>query len=400
MPYLTPDTPPEDTVCRILRIPNDPFWLSIVDGALSSLIFAYNFEAHGDYGPDDTAERFTQMYDDFQAQSCEDIMSGCCYDTVETRVNEDGSIEISINGGDWEPSPNDPRVTGVSLPPPTMDTHHTKCDSATNARQHIEDLNLAHSEAMATATTVFELVAVIAVEIAALLFAPEAAPILIPILLATVPALFALGQTAFDAYWTSDNYDIVLCSFYCNILSDGTFDETAYNAVLSDIGAKLPAGVPRDMLYRDLVAMGRKGLNNIASYGSSADADCSSCVCVPCDLDNWHVKVLDGEEIGLETDRTSDWIELEGHSHHLFGGGGTAYVAMITTDFADQCCFVIELEHVSGTAFGAFYGVACDNPVYPTTDVSFTTMPQSDTQFNGVQFRSADPFTVRVHLAG
>jgi len=65
MPYLTPDTLPTDTICRVLFIPNDRDFLAIVTGALEELTFAYNFEEFGTLTPEQTAEAYTTMFNAF-----------------------------------------------------------------------------------------------------------------------------------------------------------------------------------------------------------------------------------------------------------------------------------------------------------------------------------------------
>lgn len=70
MPYLTPDTAPSGTICKTLVIPDDPFWIAIVNGALSSLVYPFAFEEYGTATPDDVAAVFAQMYDDFVASEC------------------------------------------------------------------------------------------------------------------------------------------------------------------------------------------------------------------------------------------------------------------------------------------------------------------------------------------
>lgn len=70
MPYLTPDTAPGDTICKTLVIPNDPFWIAIVNGALSSLIYPFAFEQYGTATPEEVAAVFAQMYDDFALSEC------------------------------------------------------------------------------------------------------------------------------------------------------------------------------------------------------------------------------------------------------------------------------------------------------------------------------------------
>lgn len=68
--YLTPDSPPVDTVCRVLNIPNDPMYLAIVNGALSGLIYAFNFEQFGTATPEEAAETFAKMFDDYLVSEC------------------------------------------------------------------------------------------------------------------------------------------------------------------------------------------------------------------------------------------------------------------------------------------------------------------------------------------
>lgn len=61
MPYLTPDTAPGNTRCRVLIIPDDKEWLALVTGALSELTHAYNFEEFGTATPEETAQAFRDM---------------------------------------------------------------------------------------------------------------------------------------------------------------------------------------------------------------------------------------------------------------------------------------------------------------------------------------------------
>lgn len=71
MPFLTPDSVPSDTICRTLVIPNDPTWIAIVNGALSVLMFPYNFQQFGSVTPEDVAYRFGEMWDAYRESECE-----------------------------------------------------------------------------------------------------------------------------------------------------------------------------------------------------------------------------------------------------------------------------------------------------------------------------------------
>lgn len=63
MPYLTPNTNPTETVCRVLFIPNSDEWIAIVNGAIQELTYLYNFEQYGAVTPEQCVQRFQDMAD-------------------------------------------------------------------------------------------------------------------------------------------------------------------------------------------------------------------------------------------------------------------------------------------------------------------------------------------------
>lgn len=65
MPYLTPNTLPADTICRVLFIPNDLDWLAQVTGALQELTFDYNWEQYGSVTVAQAVQAMTDMFDAF-----------------------------------------------------------------------------------------------------------------------------------------------------------------------------------------------------------------------------------------------------------------------------------------------------------------------------------------------
>ena len=338
MPYLTPDTPPEDTVCYTLQIPNDVTWIGIVKGAVSELIKSYNFEEFGTFSTVDTAYRFLQMYQEFVFSECD---MGCCYDVVAHRVTTDGAMEISIDGGTtWIPDPQDPRLTVTQLPAPVPSgVSSTKCDAASNGKQHFEDAILGASEALDSAVTVIELVTDLLLLLLAALFLPEALPVLIPLLLTVSTALFALGKVAFDAYWTTDEKDKILCALYCYISEDGTFDATSFAQVKSKLTADLTSSPAKDWFIQQLVVMSVNGLNNFCAYGSAANSDCSTCAC-GCvagwvDGEGFAGIAVDGEYIVMQVD--------------VLGGDGK-YYGQVTRSGNSDCCVCFEAIFDSGGA--------------------------------------------------
>lgn len=383
MPYLTPDTIPEDTVCYRLNIPNDVAWVGIVKGALSELIKAYNFEQYGSVSPADTAQRFIDMYDEFVFQECD---MGCCYDTVESRATSDGLLQIRVNGGDWQQDPRDPRLTGGSLPPPVMDETHSKCDAATNGEQHLSDFISAYSEALGASASIVILVGEIAALIVAILIAPEAIPLLLPLLFAAASAAFSLGQTAWDAYFTSDVHDDILCALFCNIGEDGQFTDEQFAGFIADLTANMPASVAKDTFINSVIAMGKKGINNQCAYGSSADADCSSCVCGDCALDAWAPYSEAHGSVTIIDDTT---LELTGALIEGFG-----YYCIIVTPDDDTCCFVVSTETVSGEVTGGDFCNQCGSAVNLSTPEA--TILNKCVRM--IEYVSVSPFVVRVVL--
>lgn len=56
MPYLTPQATPDSTICRVLLIPDELYWLAAVQGALDELTKVYNWEQVTGITPQEAAE--------------------------------------------------------------------------------------------------------------------------------------------------------------------------------------------------------------------------------------------------------------------------------------------------------------------------------------------------------
>lgn len=76
MPWLTGDEIPEDTFCRVIRLPNDPVFIQAVNGALLDLAYAHNWEQLGTLTPQQVAEKFDEIYIEYSESSCEMIPIG------------------------------------------------------------------------------------------------------------------------------------------------------------------------------------------------------------------------------------------------------------------------------------------------------------------------------------
>lgn len=65
MGYLTPETIPADTICRVLFIPNEPQWIANVTGALMALTLPEAWTPFGAVTPDEAAQAFMPYFDMF-----------------------------------------------------------------------------------------------------------------------------------------------------------------------------------------------------------------------------------------------------------------------------------------------------------------------------------------------
>jgi microcystin-dependent protein len=65
--WLTPDTLPEGESCQPLYLPDDDYWRACFLGALELLTDATNWEAHGDVSPEDTADRWLDVFAAFDS---------------------------------------------------------------------------------------------------------------------------------------------------------------------------------------------------------------------------------------------------------------------------------------------------------------------------------------------
>jgi len=345
MPYLTPDTAPDDTICRVMHIPNDVYWIAIVDGAVSELVRSFNFEKSGTATPLEVSSRFMDMYIDFTESTCD--MSGCCYDVVQHRINSDGSMEINVNGDGWIPDPNDPRITAPIYPPITMDETHTKCDAATNAATHIDDIIASVSEQLGGAGSILEVAAAIVVAIFALFIAPETLPALAPVILPLIAGLLFVGQAAWDAYFTSDVHQLILCDLYCTIQDDGTFTQGGYDSFIGRLTSDLPSSPAKDMFISLVSRIGLVGLNDYAAIGTSSGADCSDCLC-GCDCIRF--TIITGTLLGSGVDDDGNCFIIASSVPH--GGGSHETVTVVFNDTGtpdDQCAAYVTAEVLVGT---------------------------------------------------
>lgn len=285
--WIIPPEVSDKRKCIKIYIPDDTYDRGAFWGALYALTYSWNWRAGGDTPPQDMANMWAEIWKEAYDRS--NGMSCCEDQPVLNRINpETGRPEVSYtNGTTWATDPNDPEQH-IPLYPPlvTSTSGKTKCDAATNASEHFNDLIASTHTNLAAASTVFGLAQAVAEAALAIFIVIVSGGTLSPIVATFMAAIwaaaqgvFALGLDAYDAYWSEDKKDAVLCAIYCNIGDNGQFTEAQYQAFRAKVKDQLPASPALDIIMTSVNAGGARGLSQMASYGNAALADCSSCDC-------------------------------------------------------------------------------------------------------------------------
>lgn len=343
-------------------------------------------------------------------EDCEDFAmtpQDCCVEVqILVRINVDtGRIEQSRDGGTtWEGSPKDPITQIIEPPPPvTSGVSVNKCDAATNGRQHFEDWVAHVSDAFDVALGVVEFITIVAAAIAnALLILITGGAItafealLLELIGGVCAAVWEAGKTVWDEYWISDNLDVVLCSFYCNMLDDGSFDDAAYSKAMTYLKSNLPASVAKSLAIGMFTSIGRQGINKWCSYGAAADSDCSDCGCLDC-METWSPRIVDGTPLAIINSVVGN--EMLGTAVYAPTLSAPPYIFAIQTTGDDDCCTIKEV-YINDAPVGIVYHIPCGQPRSMAFPYPTTVIPSGSPGSNTVQLLDSIPFTVRIVFAG
>jgi len=315
--FIVPPEVSPERKCIEFWIPNDVYDRGAFWGAMFELTYSWNWQVVDGGNAQDMADMWLKIWTEAYERS-----NGvtCCNQTpILHRIDPvTGQPQVSYdNGTTWVPDPNAIPNQITLLPPLVHDgSLSTKCDAATNASEHVNELIEATGTNLETAGTVFALAVAIAEAVLALfLILVSAGTLAAPVtavataIWAAATSLFALGEEAYDTYWTTDKKDAILCALFCNIGENGQFTEAQYQAFRTKVYSTLPASPALDIVMTSINAGGAIGLSQMASYGNAAEADCSSCDCGGVCGANWidynsvtHGHIIDfDEETGIMT---------------------------------------------------------------------------------------------------
>jgi len=392
---------PPDSMEMTLCIPKNRDHMSAFFGALYQLTLWQSWQEDDAHSGAELAKVWWRYYLSWNRTmselDCEEGMSKCCVPNPELKridpVSERPQVSYD-NGATWQQSPDDTESKITLLPPIVRSgSPKTKCDAATNAIQHINELITATGENLTTAADVFSLGIAIAEAALGLFLVIVSAGTLSPLVIglataiwAAATSVFALGIDGYNAYWTTDKQDLIFCKIVCNIGENGQFTEAQYQAFRSQVKAALPASPALDIVMTTINAGGAQGLSQMASYGSWATADCDSCDCGGGCSTEWHISEPNpGDVLGVILSQDANEIVAQTTNPQ----GGSGWYVYMDTGSMDNCCF---------TSFEVLES---------TSEVSPTWYPCGSTSFVGgllnpgactwtLVFNSAAPFKVRV----
>jgi len=283
MPYLTPDSLPEGSLCRPLLIPDDTVWLAIVSGALTELVKPYNWQLFGTLTVDECVEAMQLMIDAYYDGLCNDceLPTG----TPPFRIGPDGNIEQLIDG-EWVTPAGDYTL------PPTPEREESTCDerrcaAAANAANVLkilyEDLADSFAEALSTVDAAVKLGVAIGGGIG-LLFG-----LISTSLLSAAGAAFAgvyAGVEFITAdVWTTEFDDLVKCMLYDCSSCDGdvvTFDYACFFQNLWDATNLFDVTFSEQRLFYQisviLTFLGVEALDAAGATTAIETSDCEDCV--------------------------------------------------------------------------------------------------------------------------
>lgn len=326
MPWLTPDSIPEDDDCRPLSIPADSAWLALVSGALTELTLPYNWQKFGTLTVDETVAKMQSIIDTYYNSPCALCVTPGDYRV--TRISPEGHLQELAPDGSWQDATGD-----YSIPPPEARTDGTttdqNCLAAKNATEVLQQLYESLSESFASELSTDEAItAFIAAAIAAIGF--EFAPITWSIAatgFVIFEALFqALAYVTADL-WTEEFSNEFICLLLKCVINDAgvvTFDWDCFNAALlaqvNDMGlSEVQMRLYVQIGYILYFIGGADGLNLAARTTSITDDACSC---------NWSGQV--DFTTGLH-----DWTLVTGTQVD-----GTGLVQGVVSDGSDEYSFI------------------------------------------------------------
>lgn len=267
MPYLTPPSIPEGTVCRPLFIPASSEWLAIVSGAITELTKTWNWEQYG-VSVEDTLAAVQVMVEAYYSEECCTVPENCpCPPIYRTGTN--GQQQVSMDGMEtWQDVPQPP----LPVPAP-ISGQSDKCLSARNAVEVVfQTYSVVITQFNDGVPIMIGLAAFIST-LALMIFFPPAIPVVWTFFVELWAALELL--TAGD--WTAGFTSELTCIIYNHITLNGGIYEADFEPMMSEIADHFPDNQIWAAAYYIILAAGENSFQQALQTRSIQAYDCSEC---------------------------------------------------------------------------------------------------------------------------
>jgi hypothetical protein len=229
---------------------------------------------------DDDIDR--NLIEAFTAGIRRKLMSDCCPDEDRLlRINDDGTIEQSNDGGDtWieAGSVDDPRKQTPLYPPlPGDDDDEKKCAAANNTLAYFQQIYTEMADKQTEGATLLEIIGA-AIAVFLIIISAPAIAFLGPFLLEVAAEIFTItGAVWKSAIQACD--DAVFCLFFCHVQSDASYSDDDVEALLIDVAA---SGMDEKCIvfYTKMIkVLQSKGMTNAARTALGGTRSCDDCHC-------------------------------------------------------------------------------------------------------------------------
>lgn len=393
--------------CLQIQVPDDPTWKSVVAGLLYELQYWFNWQRDDANSGKECAAVWKKVYLDIDWNLMACKSNDCCQEpAIIKRINPTtGNIEQSIDGGTtWTPAPGGLSSFIVQpIPPVTSGVAATKCDAATNLAGQVDVWIDQVSNDFTTAVSLLEfgtavleaiLVAVVTILSLGTLTAVEA--LILPTIAAALYAAWGAGKSVFDAYWSTENKNKILCAAFCNIGDDGSFTDEQFSSFWNDCNSDLPPSPAKMLFMGFLSSVSAAGVNAMAATGLSADSDCADCDCGVCEV-IWAKGNIDGNiAFGTVTSLGAGLYRVQSQLHT----DGVYYAEMLTPSEV-ECCHVVSIVANTGGSLPSTgtsaSRIVCPNPQH-VGNVTSGDMITADTNFNYIAWNSGNAFDILIQF--
>jgi len=362
--YLIPEViNPDENICVCVPVPKEWGHIRAFLGQLTELSKWQTWQPDGTTNATQSARRWfdivecvSEEIDCIMANGC-----GCDGDNVTNRrYTADGHLETSTDNGEtWQNADaDDPRFnSAVFSPLPGADGDDKKCVAANAMVAWLRAEQDKASDILGAAGGAAGLVAAVVAALVATGVGVVAA-VVIGIMGAILNAVAAGGQTVFDDSFTTQIWDDLLCSIFCNIRDDGSFDEAGWQNVIGEtLGfSEYPAN---EWLSYMIKTAGLVGATNMARSGLQGSASCESCDCDPIECGT-ELQITEGTLVSITTEGGCTVMRVASATNPSAGGFEAVSIGVYGQGAGEYpCCHIFAWTQGEGSTITTYGWTDC-----------------------------------------